>query len=124
MRGPVSTLTAWMNGRSLLCYATERDGAATKAAARHISAVLPMQPITLYARGGCRNGCSAFRRLPLQSDRRPPPSDWFGGTDINTALDGPASEGLGLRQSHTVTAIRDGRTVETGRPGVRPLSHW
>ncbi len=29
-----------------------------------------------------------------------------------TALDGPGSEGLGLRQSYTVTAIRDGRTFD------------
>ena len=29
-----------------------------------------------------------------------------------TALDGPGSEGLGLRQSYTVTAIRDGKTFD------------
>lgn len=29
-----------------------------------------------------------------------------------TALDGPGSEGLGFRQSYTVTAIRDGRTFD------------
>lgn len=29
-----------------------------------------------------------------------------------TALDGPGSKGLGLRQSYTVTAIRDDRTSD------------